>query len=64
METTRAKDEVRQLLDTLPDDVSLEDIQYHLFIRQKLDKGLLDIEQGQTLSQEEVEERMARWLTP
>jgi predicted transcriptional regulator len=64
MQTSRAKDEVRQLLDTLPDDVSLQTIQYHLFIRLKLDSGLLAIEQGRTLSQEEVEERMARWLRP
>jgi predicted transcriptional regulator len=64
METTSAKDGVRRLLDTLPDDTSLEDIQYHLFVRQKLEKGLKDIEEGRTLSQEEVEERMARWLTP
>ena len=64
METTRPKDEVRQLLDTLSDDASLEDIRYHLMIRQELDKGLLAIEQGRTLSQEDVEARMARWLTP
>ena len=28
-----AKDEVRELLQNLPDDASLEDIQYHLYVR-------------------------------
>jgi hypothetical protein len=30
-----AKDEVRELLDQLPADSSLDDIQYHIYIRQK-----------------------------
>ena len=33
-----AKDEVRELLQNLPDDASLEDIQYHLYVRQKIQR--------------------------
>ncbi len=57
-----AKDEVRQLLDRVPDDASLEDIQYHIYVRQKLDRGCEAADQGRVLSQDEVERRMARWL--
>lgn len=57
-----AKDEVRALLDTLPDDASLQDIQYHLYVRQKVLKGLEDAELGRTFSHEEAVRRMARWL--
>jgi predicted transcriptional regulator len=57
-----AKEAVRQLLDQLPDDVSLEDIQYHLCVRQKLERGLKDADEGRVLTQEEMEQRMARWL--
>ncbi len=56
------KDEVRELLDTLADDASLEDIQYHVYVRQKIEKGLEAADAGQVISQEEVEKRMARWL--
>lgn len=28
-----AKDEVRELLEGLPDDASLEDIQYHIYVQ-------------------------------
>ncbi len=59
-----AKDEVRQILDQLPDDASLEDIQYHIYIRQKIDKGLQDIEDGRTISQEEFDQRMSKWRAP
>jgi len=57
-----AKEEVRKLLDQLPEDSSYEDIQYHIYVREKIQRGLEDVEAGRTLSQEEVEQRMARWL--
>ncbi len=50
-----AKEEVRRLLELLPDDASLEDIQYHIYVRQKVLRGLEDIEAGRTLSEEEFE---------
>jgi predicted transcriptional regulator len=57
-----AKDEVRELLANLPDDASLEDIQYHLYVRQKIQRGLAAVEQGRTIAHEEVVRRMSRWL--
>ena len=57
-----AKDQVRELLATLPDDASLEDIQYHLYVRQKIHRGLAAAEQGRTIAHEEVVRRMSRWL--
>lgn len=57
-----AKEEVRKILDEIPDDASFEDIQYHIYVREKIDRGLKDIEEGRVLSQEEVEQRMSKWL--
>lgn len=57
-----AKEEVRHLLDQLPEDVSLEDIQYQLYVRQKIQQGIQDVREGRVLTQREVEERMSRWL--
>ncbi len=59
MET--AKEEVRRILDTLPDDATLEDIQYRIYVRQAIAAGLRDVDQGRVVSQEEVERRMSRW---
>lgn len=61
---TPAKEEVRRLLELLPDDASLEDIQYHIYVRQKIERGLEDIEAGRTISEEEFESRMSKWLEP
>ncbi len=57
-----AKQEVSELLNRLPNDCSLEDIQYHLYVIQKIERGLKDIEEGRTYTQEEVEKMMTKWL--
>jgi len=59
-----AKEQVRRLLDRLPDDASLEDIQYHIYVREKIDRGLADIAAGRTLTEKQFDARMARWLKP
>ena len=48
-----AKDEVRHILDSLPEDATLEDIQYRIYVRQAIAAGLRDIAEGRTLSQKE-----------
>jgi len=58
-----AKEKVREILDKLPDDASLEDVQYHIYVRQKIERGLKDVEEGRVLNTEEVERRMSRWLS-
>ncbi len=57
-----AKEEVRRMLDQIPDDATFEDIQYHIYVREKIERGLKDVQEGRLLSQEEVEQRMSRWL--
>ena len=58
-----AKDEVQALLSKLPDDCSLEDIQYHLYVIEKVRNGFKAAEEQSTLSQEEVEQRLGKWIT-
>ena len=57
------KQDVESLLNRLPDDVSVEDIQYHLYVLDKVRRGLEDARVNGTLSQEEVESRFGKWLT-
>jgi predicted transcriptional regulator len=57
-----AKQEVQELLQKLPDDATLEDIQYYIYVKQKIALGLADVRAGRVLSQEQVERRFERWL--
>ena len=59
-----AKDEIRKILDQLPDDATLEDVQYHIYVRRKTDRGLEDVAQGRLLTEEDFDQRMSRWLEP
>jgi predicted transcriptional regulator len=55
-----AKEEVRRILDQIPDSASFEDIQYHIYVREKIDRGLEDVKQGRVIEQAEVERRMRK----
>ncbi len=56
-----AKQEVMELLKELPDDTTFEEIQYHLYVRQKIQRGIKDVEEGRTYTQEEMDKRMEKW---
>ena len=58
-----AKDEVKALLDKLPDDCSLEDVQYHLYVVEKINRGINRAEAEGTLHQDEVERKLSRWTS-
>jgi hypothetical protein len=57
------KQDVELLLQRLPDNSSVEDIQYHLYVLDKVRRGLEDASVNGTLSQAEVEARFSQWLT-
>ena len=67
METCRmhavTKNDVERLLTRLPEDSTLEDVQYHLYVLEKVQRGLARAEQEGTLSHAEAEVRLQRWLT-
>jgi hypothetical protein len=59
-----AKKEVETMLAKLPDDCSLEDIQYHLYVLEKIRRGIESADQQGVITQEEVEQRLSKWSTP
>jgi len=58
-----AKKEIRKILDRLPDDCTLEDIQYHLYVVEKIQKGIDRAEKEGAVSQEKVEDRFSKWTS-
>lgn len=53
------KQDVESLLNRMPGNVSVEDLQYHLYVLDKVRRGLEDARVNGTLSQEEVESRFS-----
>lgn len=58
-----AKQAVKALLDRLPDDCSVEDVLYHLYVLQAVERGQADVANGRTLPHEEVDRALRqKWL--
>ncbi|MFA6955531.1 MAG: hypothetical protein WC538_06625 [Thermoanaerobaculia bacterium] len=58
-----AKEQVKQILELLPEDASLEDIQYHIYVRQRIEQGLADGSAGRVVAHAEVVRRLQKWTS-
>ena len=57
------KEQVQNILTNLPDNCSLEDVQYHLYVAEKIKKSLYRVEKEGAISHQQVEEKLAKWIT-
>ncbi|AMW31796.1 MULTISPECIES: hypothetical protein [Oscillatoriales] len=56
------KQEIELLLKNLPEDCSLEDIQYHLYVIEKYRQGITIADSERRLTQEEAEGLVSKWV--
>jgi len=56
-----AKEAVLDILKYAPADVTFEELQYRIFIREKMERGLRAIEEGDFVTSEEMEAELNRW---
>jgi len=55
------KEAVQQLVTELPDDVTWDEIQYRIYLKQVVDESDAQIARGEGIPQQEAEERLAKW---
>jgi predicted transcriptional regulator len=53
-----AKEEAKRLIDHLPDQATLNDIMYELYVKQKIQAGLQSAKEGQITSHDEVKRQL------
>lgn len=59
----RTKQTVKDLLDRLPDDCTIEDVLYHLYVVQEIERGRADADAGRLIPHEQVADELRRkWL--
>ena len=56
------KREATMLIEKLPDNSSFEDIQYHIYVAEKLKHARGNISEGNVYTQDEVEKRLEKWI--
>ena len=56
------KEAVIEMIRQMPDDVTVPDIMAELYVRQKIDAGLRQLDAGEGIDHEEVKRRLSRWL--
>lgn len=57
------KKEVLKMIQSLPEEVTIDDIMAELYFKFQVDSGLKELDEGNGIPHEEVEKRMAKWLS-
>ncbi|MGK7933615.1 MAG: hypothetical protein AB4041_19590 [Microcystaceae cyanobacterium] len=56
------KTTIQSVLNQLPDNCSIEDIQYHLYVLEKVRHGLAIAQADTAITQDQVEGLLNKWL--
>lgn len=57
MQIENVKEKAHQLLNNLPDSATWEDLMYRIYVREAIEAGLNDSDQGKTVGVAEVRKR-------
>ncbi len=56
------KDQVKRMVDSMPDDVTVDDIIAELYFKLQVDAGLKELDEGKGIPHDRVKDRIAKWL--
>jgi predicted transcriptional regulator len=57
-----SKEEILAMIRSLPEDVTIEDVMAALAFRQKVDRGLRELDTGKVIPHAEAKQRLRKWL--
>jgi predicted transcriptional regulator len=61
MHTQTPKQDALHAIERLPDDVPLDEIVYRLYVLNKVQQGLKDVDAGRTVSSDELAHEIEAW---
>ncbi|MFA5972526.1 MAG: hypothetical protein WC780_09265 [Lentimicrobiaceae bacterium] len=56
------KDKIKKSIDTLPDNLTIDQVIDRMIMLDKIEQGLKDVEDGNIYTTEEVKEKLNKWL--
>ena len=60
--TSNLKEEIIELIKKLPENATIDDIMYHLYVKKKIIAGIEEIEQGRVVPHDQVIENAKKRL--
>jgi predicted transcriptional regulator len=60
---SKVKEQVIQMIESLPEGVTVDEIMAELYFKLQVDAGLKELDEGQAIPHEEVKVRVSKWLT-
>lgn len=56
------KQQTLKMIETLPDEITIDDIMAELYFKMQVDAGLQELDDGKGLPHEEAKEKLSKWL--
>jgi predicted transcriptional regulator len=56
------KEKIKKSIDTLPDNLTVDQVIDQIIMLDKIEQGLKDVENGNVYSTDEVKEQLNKWL--
>ena len=56
------KEQVLEVITRMPDDSTLDDIGYELYVMESVQKGLDELDRGEYLTHEQAKEKLQKWV--
>lgn len=63
MEQTALKEDLIQMIEKMPDNITISDVMEELYLRLEIQRAEQEIEEGKSLSHEVVKNEVEKWLT-
>jgi hypothetical protein len=57
------KEKVIQIIQQLPDGVTVDDIFSEIYFKLQVDSGLRELDEGKGIPHQKVKERMSKWIS-
>ena len=62
MSSVSVKEDIITMIENLPDNTDYDDIMYHIYVRQKVDKGCAQLANGEGIDHVDVKKSLSKWL--
>lgn len=62
MKVMLTKEKLKKTIDSMPDNITVDEVIDRIILLDKIEKGLEDVEKGKVYSTSEVKERLNKWV--